>query len=69
MVGRQIVGSMRVTAHGRTFTLPLNAGTPYDARERLNYTCNQREFIISATIPPAPGRDMPIELNWRYLRQ
>ncbi|MCR9204429.1 MAG: hypothetical protein NXH75_07630 [Halobacteriovoraceae bacterium] len=63
---------MKVTANGMTFNIPLGAGTPYDARERLSYTCNQREFVISATIPPGPngsGRGTPIEINWRYLRR
>lgn len=72
MVRRDVVGNMRVTANGYTFNLPLNAGTPHDGTERQTYTCNQRELVISTTIPPGPngsGTDNPIEIVWRYLRQ
>ena len=72
MIRRDVVGNMKVTANGYTFNLPLGAGTPYDedTRDRLTYSCNRRELIISTQIPPGDsGRPTPIDVNWRYLRR
>jgi len=70
MIKKAVIGNMKVTANGMSFNIPLGDNTPYDSSERLDYTCNQREFVISTVIPPGDsGRDTPININWRYLRQ